>query len=268
MDPAAVALGDFLRARRSGLRPEDVGLVSVGGRRVSGLRREEVAHRAGISPDYYTRLEQGRGHRPSEQVLDAVAAALALDRPATAHLRRLARGGPVRRSRPAEVPSGIRHLLDDLDGRVSAFVQDPLGEVLAANTLAGALSPSFTTGSNTLRAAFLDPALRSLYPAWTEVAAEAVAGLRAAAGSELIDARLHDLVAELSASSEEFRVLWERHEVVPKVGGPRVPRRHASRARDASQSRSALTGSTAYLATPARSSRRWSTTTASLLSSK
>lgn len=119
------------------------------GRRVPGLRREEVAALAGISPDYYVRLEQGRGHRPSPQVLDAIAAALQLDAPSRVHLHRLATISPQPppRRRPEKVQSGISDLLANLDTTVSAFVQGRFMDVLASNRLARALSPSFSAGS-------------------------------------------------------------------------------------------------------------------------
>jgi len=216
------ALAEFLRARRTMVRPEDVGLDPGERRRVVGLRREEVARRAGISPDYYVRIEQGRGHRPSRQVLEAIAQALLLDPPATVHLLRLGEASAVPAVRRTErVQSGIGQLLETLDGTVSAFVQGRFMDVLAANRLATALSPSFTAGSNVLRSAFLDPAVRELYDDWDQVVAEAVAGLRASVGARTDDPRLARLVADLSEHSDSFRALWARHDVLPKVGGVR-----------------------------------------------
>ena len=222
MDLQTEALGGFLRARRDLTRPEDVGMPPGPRRRVVGLRREEVAALAGISPDYYVRLEQGRGHRPSPQVLDAIAAALRLDGPARAHLHRLASATPApRRRRTEEVQPGIRDLLHNVDGSVSAFVQGRFMDVLAANRLARALSPQFTEGTNVLEAAFLDPATRELYEDWEVVAREAVAGLRASAGARIDDPRLGELVDHLSERSPEFVRLWARHDVLPKTGGTR-----------------------------------------------
>ena len=215
--------GEFLRARRERLRPEDVGLPRGARRRVEGLRREEVAALAGISADYYVRLEQGRDHTPSTQVVNALAGALQLDPPTTAYLHRLAHGAGRRRGRrPRSLAPGLRDLLVTLEGTVSAFVQDEVFEVVDANTLATALCPAFTPGVNLLRATFLDPDVRALYDDWDTVSREAVAGLRATAGAEAGNARLADLVTELSQASNDFRQLWNLHEVVPKVAGQRL----------------------------------------------
>lgn len=217
------AFGEFLRARRERLSPEDVGLPRGPRRRVDGLRREEVAALAGISPDYYMRLEQGRDHTPSTQVVNAIAGALRLDAPTTAYLHRLTHGAGRRRStRPRALAPGLRDLLLTLEGTVSAFVQDEVFEVVEANALATALCPAFATGVNLIRATFTEPAVRMLYDDWETVSREAVAGLRATAGAEAENARLTDLVDELSQASPEFRQLWNLHEVVPKLAGRRV----------------------------------------------
>lgn len=215
--------GDFLRARRERLRPEDVGLPRGNRRRVEGLRREEVAALAGISADYYVRLEQGRDHTPSTQVVNAIAGALRLDAATTTYLHRLASGKGHRRGRQPRSPGpGLRDLLVTIDGTVSAFVQDELFEVVEANSLATALCPAFTAGVNLVRAAFLDAGMRALYDDWDTVSRETVAGLRATAGAEAGNPRLANLVSELSESSAEFRALWDLNEVVPKVAGRRV----------------------------------------------
>jgi transcriptional regulator with XRE-family HTH domain len=216
------ALGEFLRARREQVRPEDVGLATGGGlRRVPGLRREEVAMLAGVSADYYLRLEQGRDRHPSVQVLDALATVLRLDEDATAYLISLA--GPRSASRKAtaprreRVPASIRQLIDGWP-RNPAYVQNRFTDVLAANTLARALSPNYTPGVNLLRAVFLDPAERELRRDWTALTAEGVASLRAHVGPDVDDPRLVELVGELSVRSERFRRLWARHDVRPKQG--------------------------------------------------
>lgn len=215
--------GEFLRARRERLRPEDVGLPRGARRRVEGLRREEVAALAGISADYYIRLEQGRDHTPSKQVVNALADALRLDQATTAYLHRLSHGAGRRRGRrPRPVAAGLRDLLITLEGTVSAFVQDVVFEVVEANALATALCPAFTPGVNLVRATFLDPDVRSLYDDWDTVARETVAGLRATAGAEAGNARLADLVTELTGASDDFRQLWRLHEVVPKLAGQRL----------------------------------------------
>ncbi|MFG2046769.1 helix-turn-helix domain-containing protein [Micromonospora sp. NPDC048935] len=213
-------LGEYLRARRELIGPGDVGLPAHGRRRVPGLRREEAALLAGISADYYLRLEQGRDRHPSTQVVEALARALLLDAEATAHLHRLARPVPARRAaRPTErVPVGIRQLVDSW-AATPAFVHGRHLDVLYANPAATALAPIFTAGVNLLRAVFLDPGVPALYPALTAVAANAVAGLRAQVGAEVDDPRLTELVEELTAGSERFRRLWARHDVTARAGG-------------------------------------------------
>lgn len=217
------AFGEYLQARRKLVRPEDVELRSYGRRRVPGLRREEVAALAGISVDYYVRLEQGKDHHPSPQILDALARALRLDPPSTIHLHRLAQ--PVLQAvaspAPAGVAEGLSYLLVTL-ARVPAFVQDRFMNVLAANPLAVALSPRNEPGTNVLRAAFLDPAERELYEDWEHVMEDATAGLRAAVGERINDPQLEALVTELSERSAYFLQLWGRHDVRPKVAGKRL----------------------------------------------
>lgn len=214
------ALGDYLRARRQLVQPEDVDLARGSRRRVPGLRREELAALAGISPDYYLRLEQGRDQQPSPQVLDALAGALRLDADGTAHLHALARQaerrhGTRRRARP--VSAGVLQVLETLP--LPAFVQDEYLNVLAANALAEALSPNYRADVNLLRAVFLDPADRELHQDWDRATAEAVAGLRTVSGRDLDDPDLTALVEELSERSEHFRRLWARHDVHTRVGG-------------------------------------------------
>jgi transcriptional regulator with XRE-family HTH domain len=217
-------LGEYLRARRERIRPEEAGLTGHGRRRTPGLRREELALLAGISSDYLVRLEQGRERRPSAQVLDALARALQLDDDATAHLHALA-SLPLRRlsvAPPAEagpVPRGIELLLGAMEQQ-AAFVHDPLLDVLAANRLAWALSPVYSQGGNGLRATFLDEDFQALYRAdWDEITEGAVAGLRGAVRADLDEPRVLELVEELSAGSELFRRLWARHDVRLRVGG-------------------------------------------------
>ncbi|MGY4966104.1 helix-turn-helix domain-containing protein [Streptomyces sp. 900105245] len=215
------ALGEFLRARRALVRPEDVGLPGGGLRRVPGLRREEVAMLSGISSDCYLRLEQGRDRNPSVQVLEAVARVLRLDDDATAHLVGLARERPASGTRPGrrtpQVPAGLRRLIDGWP-RNPAYLQNRYTDCLAANALATALTPNYRPGVNLLRAVFLDPAERALRRDWEDLTAEGVAALRSGAGADADDPRLRDLVGELSLRSERFRVLWARHEVRPRRG--------------------------------------------------
>lgn len=216
------ALGEFLRARRERVRPEDVGLSGGGLRRVPGLRREEVALLAGISSDYYLRLEQGRDRNPSAQVLEALARVLRLDASATAHLLSLARPERPAVSRrrvrqPEAVPTSVRELLDTWSGH-PAYVQNRFTDCLAANALCRALSPNYTPGVNLLRAVFLDPAERELRRDWDELTAEGVATLRGHIGPDVDEPRLVELVGELSVRSDRFRLLWSRHEVRPMLG--------------------------------------------------
>jgi transcriptional regulator with XRE-family HTH domain len=218
--PPSTVLGQYLRARRELVRPEDVGLPDVGRRRVPGLRREELAMLAGISSDYYLRLEQGRDHHPSAQVIDAIARVLQLEEDAIAHLRALAQPAATRR-RPAEperAPSSIVQLIGSWP-TTPAFVQGRHMDVLAANALASALSPVFSPGVNLVRATFLDPEVRRLVGDWEEVTQSAVARLRALAGPEVDDSRLVELVGELSVRSDRFRRLWARHDI-EVVGTP------------------------------------------------
>ncbi|MEW2301239.1 helix-turn-helix transcriptional regulator [Streptomyces sp. NPDC006655] len=217
------ALGEFLRARRALVGPADVGLPGGGLRRVPGLRREEVAMLAGISSDYYLRLEQGRDRNPSVQVLEALARVLGLDADATAYLVSLARDrpaegrGPRARAphRTEQVPAGLRQLIDGWP-RNPAYVQNHYTDCLAANALCSALSPNYVPGVNLLRAVFLDPAERELRRDWEDLTEEGVAVLRAYAGPDSDDARLRELVGDLSVRSERFRTLWARHDIRPR----------------------------------------------------
>ncbi|WP_369362528.1 helix-turn-helix domain-containing protein [Streptomyces sp. CG4] len=219
------ALGEYLRARRELTDPAEAGLSVVGVRRTPGLRREEVATLAGISADYYLRLEQGRDRNPSAQVLEALARVFRLDAPATQHLLSLSTARPAasRRPRREVVPSGVRQLLDVIN--LPAFVESRRFDVLAANRLATAVSPNIRPGANRLRAIFLDAAERDLHPDWEQVARGIVAGFRASVGGDVDDPRIVQLVGELSLASEPFRRLWARHDVTALAGG-RMRLRH------------------------------------------
>jgi transcriptional regulator with XRE-family HTH domain len=229
--PRSNALGEYLRARRELTDPVDAGLHVVGVRRTPGLRREEVATLAGISADYYLRLEQGRDRNPSPQVLRALARVFGLDSTATDYLLSLpaavtaataasaaARPAAQKRGRREVVPAGIRQLLDVLE--LPAFVEDRMFEVLAANELATALSPNIRPGFNRLRDAFLDPGERDLIVDWERATEGMVAGFRTSLGSDTADPRIAQLIGELSLASERFRRLWARHDVKPLGGGP------------------------------------------------
>ena len=214
-------LGEFLRARRELTRPEDHGLP-VGRRRVPGLRREEVAMLAGISADYYLRLERGRDRHPTTQVVEALSRVLDLDGESTTYLASLAAPAPrrPRRSRrePERAAPEIVRLLDAMAG-VPAFVLGPCMDVLAANRLSELLCGGAPGDGSIVRHVFLDSAARELYPDWSDVAAETVAALRASAVDTPDDPRLVTLVGELSVRSAEFRRLWARHDVRAKAAG-------------------------------------------------
>jgi len=216
----ANGLGKFLRARREQLRPEDVGLVGGARRRVAGLRREELALLAGISSDYYLRLEQGRDRNPSPPVLEAIARVFGLDAEATRYLLSLTAARPraPRRPRRETVPAGVLQLLDVLT--LPAFVESRMFEVLAANRLATALSPRIHPGANRLRDIFLDPGERDLLPDWEQALAGMVAAFRTSIAEDAADPRVERLVGELSLASEPFRRLWARHDVKPLAGAP------------------------------------------------
>ena len=219
MDGEQNLLGDFLRARRELVSPEQVGIPLLGVRRVPGLRREEVAMLAGISADYYLRLEQGRDRRPSAQVLESIARALLLDEETTAYLAGLAAGQPRRRPRATRetVPSGVAKLVATL--QLPAFVEGRYLDVLAVNPLATALSPRLIVGGNRLRDVFLDPAEQALIPDWELATRGLIAGFRQAVGTDIDDPRFIELVGELSLASPRFRQLWARHDVRPRQGG-------------------------------------------------
>jgi transcriptional regulator with XRE-family HTH domain len=213
-------MGEYLRARRELVQPDEVGLPDRGRRRVAGLRRDELALLAGISTEYYTRLEQGSDHHPSAQVLDAIARALRLDADATAHLQELAAPATARRRRPRrpeQVAPSVRQLLDSWPA-TPAFVQGRFLDVLAANPLMRALSPMYTPGRNILRAAFLGSAVSDLFCDADVRLGNVVSALRASVGPDADDPQLTDLIGELSLKSADFRRLWARHDVKPHVG--------------------------------------------------
>jgi transcriptional regulator with XRE-family HTH domain len=229
-------LGDYLRARRELVTPEQAGLPVLGTRRVPGLRREEVAMLAGISADYYLRLEQGRDRNPSVQVLESIGRVLHLDDDTRAYLLSLAADKPRRprrRPRKESVPTGISKLVVTLP--LPAFVEGRYFDVLAANPLATALSPRLTVGGNRLRDVFLDPAEGALYPDWDQATEGVVAGFRQSVGTDTADPRFIELVGELSLVSPRFRQLWARHDVRVRQGAaarfdhPQVGELHLNR---------------------------------------
>lgn len=219
-------LSEFLRSRRARLQPEDVGLPQYGRhRRVPGLRREELAQLAGVSVAYYTRLEQGNGRNVSAEVLDAIARALRLTDAEHAHLTHLARPTQHKRkrqTRPQHVRSGLRQLLDAMEG-VPAYVTGRRTDILAWNRMAAALFGDWgelpASERNWARLLFLSPGYHDLFVKWDSKAADIVAYLRMDAGYHPDDPQLSTLVGELSVKSEEFRRLWAAHDVKEKGHG-------------------------------------------------
>ncbi|MFG2358753.1 helix-turn-helix transcriptional regulator [Streptomyces sp. NPDC048521] len=215
---------EFLASRRARISPQSVGLPVAGRkRRVPGLRREEVAALAGLSVDYYIRLERGALTHASDSVVTAISRALQLDETEQAHLIALARAGQShaapsrpRRNPPAAIAPQLQSVLDALVG-VPALVRSPTLDVVATNALARALySELYTDGSerpNLARFTFLAPQAEQFWRDWHRVADDLVAHLRAAAGATPYDRHLTDLIGELSTRSDTFRQLWARHDV-------------------------------------------------------
>ncbi|AEG44442.1 helix-turn-helix transcriptional regulator [Isoptericola variabilis] len=230
---------EFLATRRARLTPDKAGLPAYGGnRRVPGLRREEVAMLAGVSVDYYTRMERGNLGGVSEPVLESVADALQLDEAERAHLFHLARAanasGPARRRAPRTSPATVRPVVQQvLDAMVGlpAFVRNGRLDVLASNALGRALySPLFGTPGrasaepvNLARFLFLDPRAGEYWGEnWARTSHDVVAVLRAEAGRNPFDTGLTALVGELSTRSEDFRRLWASHDVKYHRTGTKV----------------------------------------------
>ncbi|WP_345375879.1 helix-turn-helix transcriptional regulator [Frondihabitans cladoniiphilus] len=212
---------DFLATRRARLTPQQAGLPDFGGtRRVPGLRREEVALLAGVSVDYYVRLERGNLSGVSEGVLEALVRALQLDETERAHLFDLARTANSsinarRRPTASRVRPGVLRLLDSIsapawvrNGRMDVLAANQLGRALYSQVFESPLSPP-----NTARFCFLDPRAVDFWPEWKQIAHDTVATLRAEAGRNPYDKGLTDLIGELSTRSEEFRTRWAAHDV-------------------------------------------------------
>lgn len=223
VDAEANRLGAYLRARRGLVSPEQAGIPPGGSRRVPGLRREEVAMLAGISADYYLRLERGRDAHPSAQVLDALARVLGLDEVEQKYLRGLVEP-PLRprgrRRSPERVPPRLHHLLAAVG--VPAFVEGRAFDVLAVNERATMLSTRLRPGENRLRSLLLDPEEQAFHQDWKSASAGMVAAFRESIGDDLDDPRFVELVGELSLSSGRFRELWARHDVRTLEGGTTV----------------------------------------------
>ncbi|WP_432558702.1 helix-turn-helix transcriptional regulator [Granulicoccus sp. GXG6511] len=221
-------LGEFLKARRAMVAPDPALLAELRPRRVPGLRREEVAQQAGLSPDYYTRLEQGRHRSPSEGVLNGLADALQLDSSARQHLFALARaatgttGSVAADRRVQRVRPSLHQLLASIP-HLPAFVRGRRTDVLAMNPLAGFVLHDFMAEPvrqrNLLRWALLDPEARTRYRDWAATVRSMVGTLRMDAGRHPDDPLLKELVGDLAVQSEEFRNWWAEQRVVERTAG-------------------------------------------------
>jgi transcriptional regulator with XRE-family HTH domain len=221
---SADEIREFLTSRRAKVGPREAGLPVYGAnRRVSGLRREEVALLAGISAEYYTRLERGNVRGVSEEVLNGIVRALHLDEAEREHLFDLVRVAgpgatrPARRSpAPERVRPSVKRIVDEM-ANIPAFVRNRRLDILHANPLAEALYSELyrspTRPVNSARFAFLDPRAKQFYGDWETSVHDMVAALRGEAGRSPFDRSLTDLIGELSTRSEEFRVLWAGHDV-------------------------------------------------------
>ena len=252
---AKADIREFLTTRRAKVTPEQAGLPAYGGarRRVAGLRREEVALLAGISVEYYTRLERGTAAGVSEDVLDGIARALQLDEAERGHLLDLVRTAgasrpPRRRPAAERVRPSVQRVLDSLSA--PAFVRNGRLDILATNQVGHALHSELYVDpvrpANYARFTFLSPRATTLFPDWDRIANDTVAILRSEAGRDPYDRRLSDLVGELSTRSDDFRVRWAAHDVKyhdtgtkrfhhPLVGDLTVTYEHLDLAADAGQ---------------------------------
>lgn len=226
MQPASANLGEFLAARRARVRPDDVGLPQFGRRRVPGLRREELAQLAGVSVDYYVRLEQGRATHPSAEVLDALARALQLTELERRHLHDLAGGRTPHRaapqSRPERMRPQVQWLLDSLVAVPALVVGrrlDVLGWNRMASMLLGGLERLTDRERNLARHTFLSAEARDVYVEWERVAHDTVGVLRRSAALHPDDDELAALVGELSVKSAEFAQWWASADVHEKTHG-------------------------------------------------
>ncbi|GHF21189.1 transcriptional regulator [Streptomyces spiralis] len=213
-------LGSFLRSRRERVDAASAGVVDNTRRRVKGLRREELALLAGLSPSYYTRLEQGRDRRPSREILEALARVLRLDDTERAYLWSLAMPSLAPADSDAlavsTVRPGVLHLLERWTD-LPAFVVAPNRDVLAGTALAARVNPAWSPGHNLIEFTFLDPRAQETYPDWNEIALQAVAGLRATVATRRTE--LDGFVAGMRKRSETFRALWDSHDVYERMTG-------------------------------------------------
>ncbi|MFD9906381.1 helix-turn-helix domain-containing protein [Streptomyces sp. NPDC059063] len=228
---AGTELGRYLRARRAQIRPEDAGLPAGAGlRRTPGLRREELAILAGVSVDYYTRLERGRETNPSPAVIDALARALHLSGDAHERVRELAEIASGRLTEPHPttedtVRDSVLRMMEALRP-LPAYVVGPYSDVLAANVPARELMAGLwdwpAEERNITRYVFLHPIGRELYVPWEDTVARSLAHLRAVGGRDPDSPRLRALVGELMLKSPDFARLWDRYEVCERSGGTKT----------------------------------------------
>ncbi|MGO4299066.1 helix-turn-helix transcriptional regulator [Leifsonia sp. RAF41] len=221
MNSKSSLLGDYLWARRALVQPEDVGLFREDNRRVEGLRRDEVATLAGISTDYYLRLEQGRDTQPSDQVLASLARALQLDPDGLEHMRRMAR---LRQHSPHDAPpadqyavhQSLSQMLDQWSQN-PAFVVTPTQDIVLANSLARHLGGGYMDPGRSLVETMFSQLMRDLTPNWDELATSTIADLRYR--SDPFDPRLQELVGTLSVRDPFFPRMWARHDARPLISG-------------------------------------------------
>lgn len=225
-------ISEFLRSRRARLTPEQAGIIGGGRRRVEGLRRDEVAMLAGMSSDYYAKMERGNLAGVSIDVLDALARALRLDEAETDHLHDLAltsNASPVRRRQKVSttaVRPSLQHFLDSITGS-PAWIRNQQMDAVATNPLGRALMRPMlddpAAGGNNARFTFLSPAARNFYPDWEQSADSIVASLRTYAGRDPRNHGLTDLIGELVTRSDDFRARWAAHNVrFHRTGSKRI----------------------------------------------
>jgi transcriptional regulator with XRE-family HTH domain len=227
---------EFLTSRRAKITPQRAGLRAGANRRVPGLRRTEVAYLAGMSVEYYSRLERGNLAGVSDEVLAALCRALELDEAERAHLHDLARAAasrptPRKRAHPETVRPSLQATLDAITS-APAMINNGRGDIIAANALARALFselfvPPARQPVNNARFVFLDPRATTFYRNWPKAADDTVATLRTQAGRDPYDRALSDLVGELSTQSEEFRTRWAAHNVRQHYTGTKCVRHPA-----------------------------------------
>lgn len=214
---SASDLGVFLKSRRGQVQPAEAGIRTYNMRRVPGLRREEVAMLAGVSVDYYSRLEQGREKNPLPSVLNALAGALNLDTDQRGHVFRLAGLAPTPWKPVSDtVDDSLTELLGFWSHTPALIINQPL-DILACNNLAAALYSGFNTIDNLVNMTFLDPFGREFFTEWERATESCVANLRLALSHSGTHDRVREIVAEAHNASAEFRSLWNRHNVRGKT---------------------------------------------------